>query len=114
MNATQQHLLDTYRAAQRAEAAPPAPGARASQRGEAVPPAPGARAAREPQQRHPFRTPAPAPSPSGAPTPTPTPSLADRLTARLRRAARAAAAPLLHREPDDAGAHGGTSARFGS
>ncbi|MFH9229308.1 hypothetical protein ACH4NT_30935 [Streptomyces lydicus] len=27
MNATQQHLLDTYRAARRAEAAPPAPGA---------------------------------------------------------------------------------------
>lgn len=27
MNAAQQHLLDTYRAARRAEAAPPAPGA---------------------------------------------------------------------------------------
>ncbi|MFF8374027.1 hypothetical protein ACF05W_35265 [Streptomyces lydicus] len=27
MNATQQHLLDTYRAARRAESAPPAPGA---------------------------------------------------------------------------------------
>ncbi|MFK4248647.1 hypothetical protein, partial [Streptomyces angustmyceticus] len=26
MNATQQHLLDSYRAAQRGEAAPPAPG----------------------------------------------------------------------------------------
>ncbi|MGW1793743.1 hypothetical protein ACWCO0_29735 [Streptomyces tubercidicus] len=101
MNATQQHLLDTYRAAQR---------------GEAAPPAPGGHTAREPQQRHPFRSPdpAPSPSPSWAPTPTPSPSLADRLTARLRRAARAAAAPLLHREPDDAGAHGGTPARFGS
>ncbi|WP_327688648.1 hypothetical protein [Streptomyces tubercidicus] len=103
MNATQQHLLDTYRAAQR---------------GEAAPPAPGGHTAREVQQRHAFRTPAPAPSLSRAPTPTPTPtpspSLADRLTARLRRAARAAAAPLLHREPDDAGAHGGTPARFGS
>ncbi|QHC26152.1 hypothetical protein [Streptomyces sp. GS7] len=27
MNATQQHLLDTYRAAQQGQAAPPAPGA---------------------------------------------------------------------------------------
>lgn len=71
MNAGQQHLLDTYRAAQRGEAAPPAPGTHT------------VRTAREIQQWYCFRAVVTAP--------------ADRLPARLRRAAHSAAACLLRR-----------------
>ncbi|MEU8787160.1 hypothetical protein [Streptomyces sp. NPDC048637] len=64
MNAGQQHLLDTYRAAQRGEAAPPAPGTHT------------ARTTREIQQWYRFRAIVTAP--------------ADRLPARIRRAVRSA------------------------
>lgn len=71
MNAGQQHLLDTYRAAQRGEAAPPAPGTHT------------VRTAREIQQWYRFHAVVTAP--------------ADRLPARLRRAVHSAAAGLLRR-----------------
>ncbi|WDT56805.1 hypothetical protein [Streptomyces sp. G7(2002)] len=71
MNAGQQHLLDTYRAAQRGEAAPPAPGTHT------------VRTAREIQQWYRFRAVVTAP--------------ADRLPSRLRRAVHSAAAGLLRR-----------------
>ncbi|MFC5245779.1 hypothetical protein [Streptomyces nigrescens] len=71
MNAGQQHLLDTYRAAQRGEAAPPAPGTHT------------VRTAREIQQWYRFRAVVTAP--------------ADRLPSRLRRAVHSAAACLLRR-----------------
>ncbi|WP_411137037.1 hypothetical protein [Streptomyces sp. C10] len=83
MNTGQQHLLDTYRAAQRGEAAPPAPGTHT------------VRTAREIQQWYRFRAVVTAP--------------ADRLPARLRRAVHSAAAGLLRRgavEPVDGAAEG--------
>ncbi|MGY4972386.1 hypothetical protein ACWGCC_24830 [Streptomyces nigrescens] len=75
MNAGQQHLLDTYRAAQRGEAAPPAPGTHT------------VRTAREIQQWYRFR----------AVVTAPADRLPSRLPSRLRRAVRSAAACLLRR-----------------
>lgn len=88
MNAGQQHLLDLYRAAQRGEAAPPAPGTHA------------VRTAREIQQWHHFRAVVTAP--------------ADRLPSRIRRAVRSAATALLRRETGAAGARDGAPARLSS
>ena len=69
MNAAQQHLLDSYRAAQRGEAAPPAPGTHT------------VRTAREIQQWRRFHAVVTAP--------------ADRLPGRIRGAVRSVAAGLL-------------------
>ncbi|WP_432146457.1 hypothetical protein [Streptomyces sp. bgisy084] len=88
MNAGQQHLLDLYRAAQRGEAAPPAPGTHT------------VRTAREIRQWHRFRAVVTAP--------------ADHLPTRIRRAVRSAATALLHRDAGAAGARDGAPARLGS
>ncbi|WP_107050343.1 hypothetical protein, partial [Streptomyces sp. NRRL S-1813] len=69
MNAAQQHLLDSYRAAQRGEAAPPAPGTHT------------VRTAREIQQWRRFYAVVMAP--------------ADRLPGRIRGAVRSVTAVLL-------------------
>ncbi|GAA5614423.1 hypothetical protein Spla01_05622 [Streptomyces platensis] len=88
MNAGQQHLLDLYRAAQRGEAAPPAPGTHT------------VRTAREIQQWHHFRAVVTAP--------------ADRLPSRIRRAVRSTVTALLRREADATGARDGAPARVAS
>ncbi|MGW3013309.1 hypothetical protein ACWC9R_31470 [Streptomyces sp. NPDC001219] len=78
MNAGQQHLLDLYRASQRGEAAPPAPGTHT------------VRTAREIRRWYRFRAVVTAP--------------ADRLPGRLRGALRTAATTLLRRGANGAGA----------
>ncbi|MFF3542215.1 hypothetical protein ACFYXD_10190 [Streptomyces platensis] len=88
MNAGQQHLLDLYRAAQRGEAAPPAPGTHT------------VRTAREIRQWFRFRAVVTAP--------------ADRPLSRIRRAVRSTAAALLRREAGHAGARDGAPARLSS
>ncbi|MFI5522431.1 hypothetical protein [Streptomyces platensis] len=88
MNAGQQHLLDLYRAAQRGEAAPPAPGIHT------------VRTVREIQRWHRFRAVVTAP--------------ADHLPSRIRRAVRSAATALLRREARATGAREGAPARLSS